>query len=246
MAKEPAVVITGIDERVESETIRTDLVHDAHELLWNEAGASTASIGPRIWTVTARIGLWVPASTAHSVRLPAGTWYRAARFSIWATPKTPQWLRPFGVEITELLRLLLLRLSDAGLSPQARSLNEQMIIDLLRPSEHEVAVHLPDSALLAPMVAAVVERPADRHSLEEWAARLGVSTRTIGRALTAQTGLGFTDWVASVRVQRAVSLIVAGERLEDVAADVGYRSPSAFGVAFKRATGLTPGAFRPE
>ncbi len=246
MAKEPAVVITGIDERVESETIRTDLVRDVHELLWNERGASTASIGPRIWTVTARIGLWVPASTTHSVRLPAGTWYRAARFSIWATPKTPQWLRPFGVEITELLRLLLLRLSDADLSPQARSLNEQMVIDLLRPSEHEIAVHVPDAALLAPMVAAVVDRPADRHSLEGWAARLGVSSRTIGRALRAQTGLGFTDWVASVRMQRAIALIVAGERLDDVAADVGYRSASAFGVAFKRATGLTPGAFRPE
>ncbi|MCL3861160.1 AraC family transcriptional regulator [Actinotalea sp. K2] len=246
MSEDRAVVITGIDERVEVETNRTGLSHPAHELLWNERGASTASVGPRVWTVTARIGLWVPAGTVHSVRLPAGTWYRAARFSVWATPKTPQWLRPFGVEITELLRLLLVRLSDTGLSPQSRSLNEQMVIDLLRPSEHEVAVHLPDAAVLLPMVEAVTARPADRHSLEEWAARLGVSGRTVGRTLRAHTGLGFTDWVASVRMQRAIELIVAGERLDDVAAEVGYRSPSAFGAAFKRASGLTPGAFRPD
>jgi AraC-like DNA-binding protein len=121
-----------------------------------------------------------------------------------------------------------------------------MVIDLLAPSEHESAVHLPDSHLLAPLVAAVVAHPGDRHALEEWAARLGVSSRTVGRALRAQTGLGFTDWVASVRMQRAIELIVAGEQLDDVAAEVGYRSPSAFGVAFRRATGLTPGAFRAQ
>lgn len=245
-ARDPAPVITGVDEQVESDVVRPDLVHPVHELLWNERGASTASVGPRVWSLTSRIGLWVPAGTAHTVVLPAGTWYRAARFSTWATPRTADWSRPFAVEVTPLLRLLLVRLAETDLSAQSRALNEAMVIDLLRPSTHEVAVHLPESDLLAPLVAAVRAHPDDRHTLEAWARRLGVSGRTVGRALAAETGLGFTDWVTAVRVQHAIGLIVAGELLDDVAADVGYRSASAFGAAFRRATGLTPGAFRPE
>lgn len=245
-ARDPAPVITAVDEHVERDTQRSGLTNEDHSLLWNERGAATASVGPRTWSITSRVGLWVPAGAVHGLRLPAGTWHHAARFSVWATPRTPRWLLPFAVEVTPLLRLLLVRLSDTGLSPQSRALTEQMVLDLLRPSEHEVAVDLPVSALLAPLVEAVLADPAARHTLEGWARRLGVSTRTVGRSLHAETGLGFTEWVASVRMQRAVGLIAGGEPIEDVAVDVGYRSASAFGAAFKRATGLTPGAFRPE
>jgi AraC-like DNA-binding protein len=80
----------------------------------------------------------------------------------------------------------------------------------------------------------------------EWAARLGVSTRTLGRAFHAETGLGFARWVATARAQRAVVLIAQGEDLEDIASAVGFRSVSAFGTAFRRVTGMTPGAFRSD
>jgi AraC-like DNA-binding protein len=48
------------------------------------------------------------------------------------------------------------------------------------------------------------------------------------------------------RAQRAVVLIAQGEDLEDVASAVGFRSVSAFGTAFRRVTGMTPGAFRSD
>ncbi|CAO0827396.1 AraC family transcriptional regulator OS=Streptomyces microflavus OX=1919 GN=Smic_02060 PE=4 SV=1 [Streptomyces microflavus] len=72
-----------------------------------------------------------------------------------------------------------------------------------------------------------------------------MSTRTVARAFSTETGTSFVRWVAAVRAQHAIDLLTRGWDVESVAEQVGYRSASAFGVAFRRTTGLTPGAFRP-
>jgi AraC-like DNA-binding protein len=81
---------------------------------------------------------------------------------------------------------------------------------------------MPVSGLLRPTADAVRSDPADQRTLADWASHLGVSARTITRAFNAETGTSFARWVAAVRAQHA----------------------SAFGVAFRRTTGLTPGTFR--
>ncbi len=151
---------------------------------------------------------------------------------------------PVAVEIDPLLRLLLERLADPGLPAESRTVTEAMVLDVLRPFSHELLVHMPMSGLLRPIADAVRADPGDQRTLADWASRLGVSARTVTRAFNAETGTSFARWVAAVRAQHAVALLGRGWQIEAVAEEVGYRSASAFGVAFRRATGLTPGAFR--
>lgn len=237
-----AFAIRGYDERVDRDIHWRAHSHPVHELLWNERGATTATIGSRTWTITPTVGLWVPAGTVHSGWAAAGTWYRAAFFG----PRSGASLadRPVAVEVTPLLRLLLERLGDAELDERSRAVTETMVLDVLRPSEHELLVHLPDALLLRPIIDAVTADPAAPRTLNEWAVQLGVSPRTVTRAFRAETGSGFSGWVTAVRAQRAAVLLASGLDIEDVAAEVGYRSVSAFGAAFRRVTGWTPGAFR--
>ncbi|MEV4803975.1 AraC family transcriptional regulator [Nonomuraea sp. NPDC049421] len=216
--------------------------HPYHELLWNERGASTAVVGARAWTVTPTLGLWMPAGTLHSGSAAAGTRCRASLFGFDAVaPISPT---PVAVEITPLLRLLLERLADAELPARSRELTEAMVLDVLTPSPHELLLKMPTSELLRPIADAVMTDPADRRGLAEWASLLGVSARTISRAFNAETGTSFARWVAAVRAQHAVELLTRGWPVDVVAERVGYRSASAFGAAFRRTTGLTPGAFR--
>lgn len=86
--------------------------------------------------------------------------------------------------------------------------------------------------------------PGDATTLAGWAARLDVSARTITRAFGAETGMGFTRWVATARAQHAVVLLAQGMEIDEVAGMVGYRSASAFTTAFRRVTGTTPGRYR--
>jgi len=235
-------VITGMDELVHRDTVWEPHSHPTHELLWNRAGASTATIGARTWTITPSVGLWIPAGVLHSAAAPAGTWYRTAHVD----PRTGSPLPggPVAVEMTPLLTLLLERLVDQTLQARSRELTEQMVFDLLEPSPHALLVQRPDSDLLRPIVDALEADPGDPRSLTEWAARLGVSERTITRAFRAGTGLSFGAWQAAFRAQQAALLLGGGMSVDEVAARVGYSSASAFGAAFRRTTGLTPGRFR--
>lgn len=236
-------VIDRMDELLSRATVWEPHAHPTHELLWNAGGASSVTVDARTWAITPTTGLWLPAGTVHSARAPAGTWYRTAQFGVHAVP--PLAPGPVAVEITPLLGLLLERLADAGLPAGSRDLTERMVLDVLAPAPHQVLVQRPRSALLRPVVAAVDADPGDPRTLADWADELGVNPRTLTRAFRAETGLSMGRWQAAVRAQQAVLLLAAGERVEDVADAVGYRSASAFGAAFRRETGLTPSRFQP-
>ncbi|MEW2359790.1 AraC family transcriptional regulator [Spirillospora sp. NPDC029432] len=224
------------------DTVWNEHSHPFHELLWNERGASTAVVGPRVWTITPALGVWMPAGTLHSGSAAAGTRCRASFFGFGTmAPISPA---PAGVEITPLLRLLLERLGDTALPAASRALTEAMVLDVLTPSARELLVRMPVSDLLRPIADAVRAAPGDRRTLADWASHLGVSPRTITRAFNAETGTSFARWVAAVRARHAVELLGRGWEIDAVAEEVGYRSASAFGAAFRRATGLTPGTFR--
>lgn len=236
-------VISSYDEVVAHDTSWNEHSHPWHELLWNERGASMAVVGARAWTITPTLGLWMPAGTLHSGSAVAGTWFRTDFFGFATTPSLSD--VPVAVEITPLLRLLLERLGDADLPPDSRKVTEAMVLDVLTPSTRELLVQLPRSPLLRPIADAVREDPGDQRTLTRWAAELGVSPRTLTRAFHAETGTSFGRWVAGVRAQHAVALLTRGWEVDLVAEEVGYRSASAFGAAFRRTTGMTPGTFRP-
>lgn len=237
-----ATGISCYDEVLAQDTEWEEHSHPFHELLWNERGASSAVVGSRVWTITPALGLWMPAGTPHSASAFAGTWLRAC--FIGSGVSTAMSSVPAAVEVTPLLRLLLERLCGADLSAASRGTTKAMVLDVLAPSPHELLVQAPTSALLAPIAAAVREDPGDPRTLTAWAGELEVSARTVSRAFNAETGTSFARWVASVRAQHAVGLLTRGWDVEAVAEQVGYRSANAFGVAFRRTTGLTPGTFR--
>lgn len=236
-------VIAGMDEQVARETVWGAHAHPTHELSWTLRGASSVTVGDRTWAITPSIGLWLPAGTVHAGHAPPGTWYRTAHFGTHAVPPLAE--GPVAVEITPLLGLLLDRLAGAALHPRSRDLTEQLVLDVLEPSPHAVAIRRPTTGLLRPVVEAFDADPADPRSLADWAAELGVSTRTLTRAFRAETGLSLGRWRAAARAHHAVLLLAAGDPVEQVAEAVGYRSASAFGVAFRHEVGLTPGRFRP-
>lgn len=229
-------------ERVERETYWPEHSHPTHELIRTLSGVSKVSVGHRTWTITPALGLWVPAGVVHRGSAPAKTSYATTHFEIGVVDNAPP--GPVALQITPLLRLLLERLEEPALSARARSLTEAMVIDLVEPSPHQLLVCLPTTPLLEPVVSALLADPGDPRSLEEWAADLGVSTRTVTRAFQADTGQGFAQWQAAVRMQRAAHRLAEGVRVIDVIDEVGYTSVSAFGAAFRRATGLSPREFR--
>lgn len=235
--------ILGSAETMEHETYWSEHSHPTHELLWRDDGVGTVTIGTRTWTITPPLGMWIPAGIPHSGWTPAGVVVKAAQFDV---DEPPLGNAPTTVSIHPLLRLLLSRLQTLEPRTDSYALTEAMILDVLSPAEHEVLVHRPTAELLTPIVETVFNDPSDPTTLQEWATRLGASPRTITRAFTAETGLGFNRWVTTARIHCAITLIGLGCEIPDAAADVGYASASAFTTACRRITGTTPANLRAE
>jgi AraC-like DNA-binding protein len=82
-------------------------------------------------------------------------------------------------------------------------------------------------------------------SLEDVAARLGLSARTLKRKLAAE-GVTYSSLAEGVRRQRAILLLGSSHdlSLEAVAERLGYSDVANFTRAFRRWTGTTPASFR--
>jgi len=82
-------------------------------------------------------------------------------------------------------------------------------------------------------------------NVEELAAGTGLSRSALTRRFTELVGQPPMQYLAQWRMQVAANrLTVSTAKLAAIAAEVGYESEAAFSRAFKRATGLSPGAWR--
>ncbi|XVV10724.1 cupin domain-containing protein [Actinoplanes sp. CA-131856] len=133
-----------------------------------------------------------------------------------------------------------------GAGAMIASLCEALLALVLRRAG---GAHPPWTAVTDPglrkVVDAVVSDPRHRWTIAGLARIAGMSRATLVRHFSAATGMGVADFVTRTRMTVAADLLTGTERgLDDIAGAVGYRSASAFGKAFRAATGSTPSALR--
>ncbi|MEU4482484.1 AraC family transcriptional regulator [Micromonospora sp. NPDC023966] len=105
------------------------------------------------------------------------------------------------------------------------------------------------AGLTDPTVVAVLRRmharPAHAWTVAELARAVAVSRSTLAARFKQVIGKGPLEYLTAWRIELAADRIRRGEETNaTIAREVGYGSESAFSVAFKRATGLSPRAYR--
>jgi AraC-like DNA-binding protein len=78
----------------------------------------------------------------------------------------------------------------------------------------------------------LIQNPADKRGLGEWAQFVGASKRTLNRR--------FQDWRQQCQLLRGLEMLVAGDSVTRVALELGYEHSNALIVMFKRCLGSTP------
>ncbi|MBF9129178.1 helix-turn-helix domain-containing protein [Plantactinospora sp. S1510] len=91
-----------------------------------------------------------------------------------------------------------------------------------------------------------IEENAHRDlTLDDMAGRAAMSIRTLNRRFHEQTGQTPVRWLNAVRVRRAQELLETTDHgIDRIAHQVGFASPTNFRSQFKRASGVTPRAYR--
>ncbi|CAG4889330.1 AraC family transcriptional regulator [Paraburkholderia saeva] len=99
-------------------------------------------------------------------------------------------------------------------------------------------------AEFAPLVTAIIESPGERWTTDTMATFAHMSRARFCKHFVEISGQPPAQFVTLIRMKLAAAMLRSGARTPDAAERVGYQSESAFSQAFKRVTGVQPGAWR--
>jgi AraC-like DNA-binding protein len=215
---------------------------DWHELVYASAGVMSVHTAAGSWVVPPHRAVWVPAGVERSIEVSAGLAMRSLYFKPGMSRALPR--ECCVVNVPPLLRELILHTIDIGMLNRTIPAHARLIgvlIDQLR-ALRVVPLQLPQpSDPRAGKVAALLAgRPKAKLPLARLARHAGASPRTIQRLFRAETNMTFAKWRERLRLLHALRLLAAGDGVTNVALELGYASPSAFTVMFRRAFGTTP------
>ncbi len=84
-------------------------------------------------------------------------------------------------------------------------------------------------------------------TLQVLADEFGLNESYISSLIKKQTGKGFSEHLMEIRIQKAQELLrTSNERIETIASSVGYPDYYYFIKVYKKATGISPAAFRKQ
>lgn len=214
--------------------------HRWHQLMWAAEGVATVEAPGGTWVLPPSRGLWVPGGVPHTTS--ARGLVRSPYFRPESCPVT--WTGPTAIAMPPLLRELIVHLAAPDLGAAARSRAEAVVFDLLLPEPvTTVLVPMPCDDRARTVAEALLADPADDRTLEAWGRLAGASGRTLARIFDAETGMSFGRWRTQARLRAALEHLAEGMPVTAVAHRVGYATPSAFVVVFRRTFGMPPGTY---
>jgi AraC-like DNA-binding protein len=209
------------------------------------------------WIVPPTRGIWMPAETDHWIRMIGEVHMRTAYIrpdalsgGFWSgtgesAGRLPQECRVLG--ISALLRELILAAVDLPLpyvaDSRAGRLTRLLLDELQELPTLALSLPRPQDARLQRICQALTEAPDDPSTLGDWAERLHLDPKTIQRLFARETGMSFGQWRQQARLLTALERLARGEKVLNVALELGYSSPSAFATMFRKQFGVPPGGF---
>ncbi|PYE18058.1 AraC family transcriptional regulator [Williamsia limnetica] len=224
---------------------RSDFVH---QLYWTPDGMLSVRHANRTEFIGTTEALWVRRGVTHEVF--ASRKQIIYRICLREVPLSLRSLRVAAVSADQQSRNLIEQIARPG-QDEAEALAARMTIMAGLGATHRDFVGrdpigTPSSSrttgFAQTIARTLLHDPADPTRLEEWAARLHTSTKTLQRDFVREFGMSYSQWRNRIRLDAAVVLLET-KSVTEVAHRVGYSSVPAFVTAFAREYGHTPGRY---
>jgi AraC-like DNA-binding protein len=219
--------------------------HDSDQLIYATRGVMEVSAGQSLWLTPPHLAVWIPARTGHRIRMPGAVSMRTLYLRRGIVPRAPAVCTV--LHVSPLLRELMVEAVRIGqLRMKNRlhcALRDLIVSQLQNASPVPMFVALPEDSRALGVAQALIADQANAPSLDALCRKVGVSVRTIQRIFHREVGTTFEFWRRQVRLMKGIELLVEGCSVKVVAAEVGYRQPSAFVDLFRQTLGMTPKAW---
>jgi AraC-like DNA-binding protein/mannose-6-phosphate isomerase-like protein (cupin superfamily) len=221
--------------------------HKRAQLLYTASGVVTVHAGEGSWVIPPRRAVWIPPGVRHSARMSGPVSMR----SVYVTARAARLARlPMTcqvVGVSDLLRALLLEAVDLPLyyptRERAGRIMALILDEILLMPVLPLKMPLPADPRLGRICRALMSAPESPVRIDDVSRQMAMSRSTFTRTFRLETGMGFAQWLQQVRLLAALVRLANGEPVSNVAADLGYSSPSAFSAMFRKAFGLAPSQY---
>ncbi|WP_444758035.1 AraC family transcriptional regulator [Pseudomonas sp. A014] len=219
--------------------------HPRTQLLYAIEGVMVVSSRDGCWVVPPDRALWLVAGLEHEVKMTGDVRMRTMFIDTGAIDGLPASTCVLGV--SGLLRELVIAAVDmpGDYAEHSRAdLLMKLLAEELRLSE-ALPLHLPlpRDERIRFICEHLLSNPDNTFTVAEWAERVEVTSKTVHRLFTRETGMSFVQWRDQARLLFALRQIANGRKIIDIAFECGYASPSAFTAMFRRHFGVPPSSF---
>lgn len=240
-------IVAGMVDTQEKEDELPVHTHRKGQLVLAQRGGVTCEVPSGLWMVPPRCGVWIPGGMPHSNRVTANASLLFLYVDMEAA-NVPQ--ECCTLSITPLLHELIYRMATLPplYNPQGPTAQIAMVLlnELIAmPTER---LHLPITrhSKLRFIADSLMDNPADRRTVAEWAEAAALGERTLMRLVVTETGMTFSRWRQQLQIIVAIQKLSAGETVQSVSGALGYESVSAFITMFKKALGKSPARYFSE
>jgi AraC-like DNA-binding protein len=219
--------------------------HVRDQLLYAVEGTMRIETADDMWTVPPDRAVYLPAGTVHAVAMRGRVEMRTLYIAPDAGTGLPRQVTALHVGglLRELILALLEEPVDYETAGRGGLLAALIFEEIRRAPTMELSVPMPRDGRLVGLCQAVLAEPGSNRSIEEWSDLVGASSRTMSRLFSRELKMSFNQWRRRVRFYAAVEHLAAGTQISQVAALLGYSSPSAFTASFRREIGVPPKSF---
>ncbi len=218
--------------------------HGWGQLIYASTGVTTVWTERGSWVAPPHWAVWVPAGVKHSIRFSGESSLRTLYVRPTLAVDLPA--ECATVTVSPLLRELIVRAVDIGpldeREPIHHALTLVILAELRRNEAPPFDLPAPVSDEAREAARLLVDSTVD-DTTDAIARRVGLSTRTLERRFSTETGMSLGSWRRHARLLNALRQLAAGTPTKAVAHDAGYRTPSAFIAAFRATFGESPGRY---
>lgn len=218
--------------------------HRKGQLVLALRGGVTCEVSDALWMVPPQCGVWIPGGMQHSNRATpnARICFLFVEPGVINLPNTCCTL-----SISPLVREMILYLASVapqgGYDPHTRRLVRVLLDELARMPVEHLHWAISSDPKVRHIAQALVRDPADRSNLPQWADRVAMSERSLARLIVKETGLSFGRWRQQLHLIVALRELAAGMSVQQVSAELGYESVTAFITMFKKSLGRPPAQY---
>jgi len=215
--------------------------HHRGQLIYAKSGVMHVTTREGIWIVPPQRALWMPLGMEHEIRMEGRVTVRMLYLDRSSSALFGSHCKVLSV--SALLRELILAAVKAYAEKRRERitiLSPLMLHELQGANEEALHIPVPSDPRLKNVCQRLLSGTSGTDTLEQLAAHVGASSRTLARLFESELQMSFVHWRQQIRLARALSQISQGHAIKSVARDAGYASCSAFSSMFHRVLGLTP------